>query len=112
VFRIAVVNGGGNETRETAINPRQLRLPTIYITRPSIEICIKFFDGYVEVLGHVYGVNVGCDESRLNNIFYGLIEITGKCIGVGLTDAINGYGVVLVVEIRDRLSGRSDESHL
>jgi len=88
-----------------------MRLASENIGSPIIEDGVQLFNGDVAVFCDNVGVNVSGEESSLNNIFEGLLEMASKSVGTVLTNGINSYDMIFIIKVWNSL-GRSNQSHL
>jgi hypothetical protein len=101
-----------DDTREGGSKNAHRRLSFIDIRGSIVENSVQLLDGDVTMFSVGGGIDASGKKSSLNNIFQGLLEITRKSVRTGLSDRIYRHGVILIVEIRNSLSGGSNESHL
>jgi hypothetical protein len=102
----------GENTRERATKIAHGRLSFIDIRSSIVEDGVQFLDGHVAVFGGDIGVDASGEKSSLNNIFERLLKIAREGVRAILSNCVDRHSVVLIVEIWNSLSGRSDESHL
>jgi len=102
----------GKDTRERTAKIAHGSLSLIRIRSSIIEDGIQFLDGYVAVFGGNVRIDASGEKSSLNNIFERLLKIAREGIRAILSNCIDRHSVILIVEIWNSLSGRSDESHL
>jgi len=100
-----------HDTRERTPNHTHMGLTGENIGSPVIKDGIQLFNGDITVFRDNVGVNVSGEESSLNNIFEGLLEMTSKSVGTILTNGINSYDMIFIIKIWNSL-GRSNQSHL
>jgi len=100
------------ETREGVSKHTEGSLPFIHVRGAITKNRVELFDGNITMFGSGGCVDASGEKSSLNNILQWLTEKASKGVGTILSDGINCDGVVLIVEIGDRLRGRSNESHL
>jgi hypothetical protein len=100
-----------HDTREGASKHTQMRLSSENIGSSVVKDGIQFFNRNITVFCDNVGVNVSGEESSLNNIFEGLLEMASKSVGAVLTNGINSYDMIFIIKIWNSL-GRSNQSHL
>jgi hypothetical protein len=100
-----------HDTRERTPNHTHVGLTGKNIGSPVIKDGIQFLYGNIAVFCDNVGVNVSGEESSLNNIFEGLLEMAGKSVGTVLANRINSYDMIFIIKIWNSL-GRSNQSHL
>ena len=102
----------GENTRERATKIAHGSLSLICIRGSVVEDGVQFLDGHIAVFGRDIRVDASSEKSSLNNIFERLLKIAREGVRAILSNCVDRHSVVLIVEIWNSLSGRSDESHL